>query len=50
MVLQDTLKKFGLSERFELYEHSPRAAEYDQVLMAFKKKISGLPQARLVEA
>ena len=51
-VLLTVLKKNNLLDRFELYEDSPRcAADFNQKLDAFYKKISALPKREItVEA
>jgi len=48
MVLKETLKKFGLSERFVLFTGSPRCVdEFNQKLDEFISKISCLPRLEL---
>jgi len=50
-VLKDTLKKTGLSERFELYRVSPRCAgEFSQKLNEFYEKMAAMPRSAKAEA
>ncbi len=47
-VLRDTLKKVGLSDRFDLFTSSPRCVDdFNQKLDAFFAKISRLPRLEL---
>ena len=47
-VLQDTLKKMNLAERFELFTVSPRCVgEFNQKLDEFFKKIASMPRLKL---
>jgi coenzyme F420-reducing hydrogenase delta subunit len=47
-VLQDTLKKMNLAERFELFTVSPRCiGEFNQKLGEFFKNIASMPRLRL---
>ena len=48
-VLKDALKKMNLSERFELYEVSPRCeGDFNQKLGDFYKKIKGMPHQEVI--
>ncbi|MDH5483018.1 MAG: hydrogenase iron-sulfur subunit [Candidatus Bathyarchaeota archaeon] len=50
-VLNDTLKKMNLHERFELFEVSPRCVDdFNQKLDRFWKKIAAMPPLGLVKA
>jgi coenzyme F420-reducing hydrogenase delta subunit len=50
-VLKDVLKKMNLSERFQIFEVSPRCVgDFNEKLDEFFKKIATMPSSRLLKA
>jgi coenzyme F420-reducing hydrogenase delta subunit len=50
-VLKDVLKKMNLSERFQIFEASPRCVgDFNEKLDEFFKKIATMPSSRLLKA